>query len=145
MFPDPGNLRPERIRQKLDSGRTPVQIAFWFMSSAVTQELNSKISNSLESFVLRLQESLIIDPKEKSDLMVHILNNESIAVVDKLCGYLHDKCDNDINEFIGVLEQTPLLPPLAQHMRRVVARCEEVSRNTDRAQEEGRSNGSTVL
>ena len=124
MFPALQNLRLERIRQKLQSGHTPAQIAMMFVSNTLTREINNNMPDNLESFVRDLQEKLILSQDEKLDLIVHIANNDNITALDKLCGYIQCKEDNDIIEFISVLEQTQSLIQLGQFLRNVLQRCQ---------------------
>ena len=124
MYPAIQNLRAERIRQKLESGHTPSQITMMFGSNTVSREINNNMPDSLESFVRNLQENLIISQDEKLDLIGHLVNNDNITALDKLCGYMQCKEDNDIIEFIQVLEQTQSLSQLGQFLRSVLQRCQ---------------------
>ena len=138
MFPHLETLKPGRIKQKLGQGRTPAQIALMFSSNAVAWEINSKIGTSLESFVRDLQEKLILEQEEKVELLVHIANNNHATALDKLCGYIKNKPDEDIIEFIEQLEQTTLLAHIGHFLRSVLVRCLEVASSTHSSSTEGR-------
>ena len=128
------NLRPDRIRQKLASGQMPGQIAMTFVSKTVTWEINNKIPDTLENFVGDLQHNLILTQAERFDLIEHIAHNDSITVLNKLCVCLEKKSDDDIIEFIAVLEKTPSLTHLGQFLRSVLQKCQEETDHEDKVQ-----------